>query len=616
MDSDIFWNYINQPGLVDSGNDMSLRKVFNINVSDSDYAQLINMIRSYILFDNNLNNTFDPQHRNIPDTIKNNTALLFKLARISHQRIKYLLIENNDQITQQLGLSEGKIVYACIEINNDKIKVPIGFCQNTPTEYAIQYHKDILYQVSSVDYENNTGIKHEKLINLKNNPKYRIADTGIVISNRHNDQIRFNRNIQKEDGLHSRAEDFINKYTGKAFIGICDDRYSDDINNLMKLVYNGKGELEEIVDPRRIRLASIQRKMPLKDLIRLQSALYNIIRNPSTYYSAKSGNKKQYSVEILEKVKNGDPDYIWLRDLLNKYLEDYNIEDAIKKPSKYTYGREFDLLNTRRTDRVENALFDLFVLTKNDNTKNIINRGFNNLLTNFAVDTNLKRVPETQDRCIYITYKQDDNKDNDIKIRVEYKMMKDPSDVSKEVLSLQYYKINANNKTEDQIHTNTYNPWNFNLNDFINIISQNGIPVNANTLDKISMSVSISHFVSRGNSGNWVPENSNVVTGALFQNIIPDSQGIDRFHKSSPYTKPLTDAEYDNFLQELETLTNFKYGIFTNINIADTMSQEAAMHFDANTYGELYVALPDETVLSMFDINVSKNIISDPSINE
>ena len=615
MDSDIFWNYINQPGLVDSDNDMSLRKVFNINVSDSDYAQLIYMIRSYILFDNNLNNKFDPQHRNIPESLKRNRALLVKLSQIRHQRIKYLLIENNDKITQQLGLSEGKIVYACIEIGNDKIKVPIGFCQNTLTEYAIPYNNNILYQVSSVDYQNNTGIKHEKLINLKNNPKYRIADIGIVISNRHNDQIRFNRNIQKDDGLHSQAEDFINKYTGKAFIGICDDKYSNNINDLMNLVYNSNGELEEIVDPRRIRLASIQRKMPLKDLIRLQSALYNIIRNPSSFYSAKSGNKKQYSVEILEKVKNGDKDYIWLKDLLNKYLEDYNIEEAIKGPSKYTYSREFDLLNTRRTYRVENALFDLFVLTKNDNTKNIINRGFNNLLTNFAVDTNLKRVPETQDRCIYITYKQDDNKDNDIKIRVEYKMMKDPSNASKEVLSLQYYKIDAN-KTETLIHTNTYDPWNFNLKDFINIIGNNGIPVNANTLDKISMSVSISYFVSKGNSGNWVPENSNVVTGALFQNIIPDSQGIDRFRKSSQYTQPLTDDEYDDFLKELETLTNFKYGIFTNINIADIKSQEAAMHFDANRYGELYVALPDETVLSMFDINVSKNIISNPSINE
>lgn len=615
MDSDIFWNYINQPGLVDSDNDMSLRKVFNINVSDSDYAQLIYMIRSYILFDNNLNNKFDPQHRNIPESLKRNRALLVKLSQIRHQRIKYLLIENNDKITQQLGLSEGKIVYACIEIGNDKIKVPIGFCQNTLTEYAIPYNNNILYQVSSVDYQNNTGIKHEKLINLKNNPKYRIADIGIVISNRHNDQIRFNRNPQKDDGLHSQAEDFINKYTGKAFIGICDDKYSNNINDLMNLVYNSNGELEEIVDPRRIRLASIQRKMPLKDLIRLQSALYNIIRNPSSFYSAKSGNKKQYSVEILEKVKNGDKDYIWLKDLLNKYLEDYNIEEAIKGPSKYTYSREFDLLNTRRTYRVENALFDLFVLTKNDNTKNIINRGFNNLLTNFAVDTNLKRVPETQDRCIYITYKQDDNKDNDIKIRVEYKMMKDPSNASKEVLSLQYYKIDAN-KTETLIHTNTYDPWNFNLKDFINIIGNNGIPVNANTLDKISMSVSISYFVSKGNSGNWVPENSNVVTGALFQNIIPDSQGIDRFRKSSQYTQPLTDDEYDDFLKELETLTNFKYGIFTNINIADIKSQEAAMHFDANRYGELYVALPDETVLSMFDINVSKNIISNPSINE
>ena len=615
MDSDIFWNYINQPGLVDSGNDMSLRKVFNINVSDSDYAQLIYMIRSYILFDNNLNNKFDPQHRNIPDAIKRNTALLIKLSRIRHQKIEYLLIENNDQITQQLGLTEGKIVYACIEIGNDKIKVPIGFCQNTPPEYAIKYHKDILYQVSSVDYENNTGVKHEKLINLKNNPKYRIADTGIIISNRHNNNIPFNRNIEKDGALHSRAEDFINQYTGKAFIGICDDRYSNNINDLMNLVFNRKGELEEIVDPRRIRLASIQRKMPLKDLIRLQSALYNIIRNPSTFQSAKSGNKQNYSVEILEKVKSGDPDYKWLKDLLNKYLEDYSIEEAIRGPSKYTYSREFDLLNTRRTDRVENALFDLFVLTKNDNTKNIINRGFNNLLTNFAVDTNLKRVPETQDRCIYITYKQDDNKDNDIKIRVAYKMMIDPSDASKEVLSLQYYKINAD-KTEKLIHTNTYNPWNFNLKDFINIISQNGIPVNADTLDKISLSVSISHYVSKGNSGNWVPENSNVVTGALFQNIIPNNQGIDRFHKSSPHTQPLTDAEYDEFLKELETLTNFKYGIFTNINIADTKSQEAAMKFNANEYGELYVALPDETVLSMFDINVKDNIISNPIINE
>lgn len=615
MDSDIFWNYINQPGLVDSGNDMSLRKVFNINVSDSDYAQLIYMIRSYILFDNNLSNKFDPQHRNIPEALKRSMPLLVKLSQIRHQRIKYLLIENNDQITRQLGLSEGKIVYACIDINDTKIKVPIGFCQNTLTEYAIQYNKNILYQVSSVDYPNNTGIKHEKLINLKNNPKYRISDIGIVISNRHNDQIRFNRNIQEDDSLYSQAEDFINKYTGKAFIGICDDKYSNNINDLMNLVYNINGELEEIVDPRRIRLASIQRKMPLKDLIRLQSALYNIIRNPSTYQSAKSGNKKQHSVEILEKVKNGDQDYIWLKDLLNKYLEDYNIEEAIQGPSRYTYERKFDLLNTRRTDRVENALFDLFVLTKNDNIKNIINRGFNNLLTNFAVDTNLKRVPETQDRCIYITYKQDDNKDNDIKIRVKYKMMKDPSNASKEVLSLQYYKIDAN-KTETQIHTNTYDPWNFNLKDFINIISNNGIPVNANTLDKISMSVSISHFISKGNGGNWVPENSNVVTGALFQNIIPDSQGIDRFRKSSQYTQPLTDDEYDDFLKELETLTNFKYGIFTNINIADIKSQKAAMHFDANRYGELYVALPDETVLSMFDINVSKNIISNPIINE
>lgn len=613
MDSDMFNDYASNHKLFDSNNDMSLRNINDFNkLSDAEYVQLVSYLRQWILYGKKNSKINISDIKRIISVSKLNNQSRLLLNGLNRQNIKYLLIEQNDNITKPLGLSNGKIVYACIGRQNNKFKIPIGFVES-PSEFALEFNENLLYQISSIDYNENQGLTHVKLNNLKRDPRFRVANEGIIISNKRDLQVQYVTDFNDNNGNPvSNTKRFVSRNRGRAFVGLCDDKFNDmnDINEYMKLVYEGNA-IKDIVDPRHIRLASLQRKIPIKDLIRLQCALFNIMRNPTNYRNARNNNQKSnQAVEILKRVMNGDSKYQWFENLLKKYMEDYDVSKAIDQPASYTFSPQFDLLNSVRMDSMMTALFKLYNTTKSDNTKNIISRGFNNFLTNFAAATNNLSPRET--RSLVVTYRPDDNEKNNKMIIVQYATEKDP-DTGRNYIVLKYFNDISSSAPFD---TNKVQPWNFNLNDFIQTLNKNGIPVNDNTLDKISFESMLWQQMESEMNGKLRRDNSNMVTGMLFQDIIPDSQAIDRFNKPTQNAQPLNDADYNAFLDELTRLTNFKHGVFVNINIANTdFNDAAAMSFNTSAYDELYVALPENGVISsLFDINVANNKWNDSEI--
>lgn len=254
MDNNNWHVYMNSDSLLDSRNNLSLKKAIPSlnNVDDITYKNVINLLRCYILFHDNENfNT-----KQLSNVITGGHPELMLFGVDLKNNIKYISIENDESLNDiDFDVKKSpKIVYACIEYKGKNIKIPLGINVQLTNDTAYVYSQGMFSQKSTVDinHSNHKQINHKPLNKLNND--IRIINEGHIITT---DKIKsndFDKDVTDDNDNNSgQTYSWIESVKGRAMIAISDDIYgNDDYFNKMNKPIRHNGKITNMYDNSKI----------------------------------------------------------------------------------------------------------------------------------------------------------------------------------------------------------------------------------------------------------------------------------------------------------------------------------------------------------------------------
>lgn len=260
---------------------------------------------------------------------------------------------------------------------------------------------------------------------------------------------------------------------------------------------------------------------------------------------------------------------------------------------------QYDLLNQNRFKTIGLALLRGYMSSRfDDKIKKHINKAFEFYLTNYYNALN------SQDQKNHHKIKIFFNEGNQSKsLDVLFNLKKE--DNGELTIQLEYTvkKYNDDGKViASEPLTPSTDFRKMDLNDIINTLRAQYPGIKSENITNVQ-------FFNVDESNTEYAENSNIINGILFQNMIPQSRGIHRLIRDSKQVGDrLSDSEWNDFIKVLKE--DFKHGVFVRIiSNPSNKKGQLALPFQWRNQG---ITIDDTSVsYSVFGIKKSSNLRND-----
>lgn len=260
---------------------------------------------------------------------------------------------------------------------------------------------------------------------------------------------------------------------------------------------------------------------------------------------------------------------------------------------------QYDLLNQNRFKTIGLALLRGYMNNRfNEKIKNHINKAFEFYLTNYYNALNssdqknhhkikifFNEGNQSKSLDVLFNLKKEDN--GELTIQLEYTVKKYDDDGK--VITSEPLTPSTDFRKMD-------------LNDIINTLRAQYSGIKSENITNVQ-------FFNVDENKIEYAENSNIINGILFQNMIPQSRGIHRLIRDSKQVEDrLSDSEWNDFIKVLKE--DFKHGVFVRIiSNPSNKKEQLTLPFQWRNQG---ITIDDTSVsYSVFGIKKSSNLRND-----